>query len=137
MEIESFFQRVNAQNIGTIGPQFYREDIQFRDPMVSLQGRDQLITYYQKMYEGAEDVTFAFGEHLCEGDTHMLNWKMTITAPRLNHGKPFNVDGMSQIKMKNGLAYYHRDYFDLSTMFYEKLPVVGGIVEWLKKKATM
>jgi len=135
LQIESFFQSANAENIAALVPQFYREDIQFRDPLVALQGRDQLIDYYQRMYEGAELVNFAFGEHLQDGDSHMLAWTMQVTADKLNEGKPFNVDGVSHIKYADGLVYYHRDYFDLSAMFYEQLPVIGGVIGWLKKRA--
>ncbi|HYX31699.1 MAG TPA: nuclear transport factor 2 family protein [Oligoflexus sp.] len=135
MQIERFFQTANADNIATLVPQFYREDIQFRDPLVALQGREQLIHHYEKMYEGAEDVQFAFGEHLQEGDSHMLAWTMRVTADKLNEGKPFNVDGVSHIKYADGMVYYHRDYFDLSAMFYEKLPIIGGLVGWLKNRA--
>lgn len=135
MQIENFFQKANAETIATLVPQFYREDIQFRDPLVALQGREQLIDYYQNLFEGANDVQFSFGEHLREGDSHMLAWTMTASASRLNDGKPFRVDGVSHIKYANGLVYYHRDYFDLSAMFYEKLPVIGGVIGWLKRRA--
>ena len=137
MEIESFFQSLNVKNIGTLASQFYREDVVFKDPLVAIQGRQDLINYYKKMYEGAEEVKFAFAEHLCENDIHMLTWKMTLTSEKLNNGKPFTVDGVSHIKFVDGMASYHRDYFDLSAMFYEKMPIIGGLVGWIKKQATM
>jgi limonene-1,2-epoxide hydrolase len=135
MQIESFFQTVNADNIAKLVPQFYREDIQFRDPLVALQGRDAVIAYYQKLFEGADDVRFAFGEHLQDGDSHMLAWTMTLEAPHLNHGKPFSVDGITHVKYADGMVFYHRDYFDLSSMFLEKAPVIGGVIGWLKRRA--
>lgn len=135
MQIESFFQTANADNIARLVPQFYREDIQFRDPLVALQGRDAVIAYYQKLFEGADDVRFAFGEHLQDGESHMLAWTMTVEAPHLNHGKPFPVDGVSHVKYADGMVFYHRDYFDLSAMFLEKAPVIGGVIGWLKRRA--
>ncbi len=135
MQIENFFQSANAETIATLVPQFYREDVQFRDPLVALQGREQLIEYYRRLYEGAHDVQFSFGEHLQEGDSHMLAWTMTASTGHLNQGKPFRVDGVSHIKYSKSLVYFHRDYFDLSAMFYERLPVIGGVMGWLKKRA--
>jgi hypothetical protein len=29
----------------------------------------------------------------------------------------------------------HRDYWDAAEELYEKLPVVGGVMRWLKKRA--
>lgn len=134
MQIESFFQTANADNIAKLVPQFYREDIQFRDPLVALQGRDEVIAYYQKLFERADDVHFAFGGHLQDGDTHMLAWTMTVEAAHLNHGKPFPVEGVSHVKYADGMVYYHRDYFDPSTLFLEKVPVIGGVFSWLRKR---
>lgn len=135
MQIESFFQAANADTIATLVPQFYREDIQFRDPLVALEGRDAVIAYYQKLFEGADDVRFAFGEHLVEGESHMLAWTMTVEAPHLNQGRPFSVDGVSHVKVADGMVFYQRDYFDLSVMLFEKAPVIGGVFGWLKRRA--
>jgi hypothetical protein len=34
-----------------------------------------------------------------------------------------------------GLATLHRDYWDAAEELYEKLPVVGGLMRWLKARA--
>jgi hypothetical protein len=33
------------------------------------------------------------------------------------------------------LVTLHRDYWDAAEELYEKLPVVGGAMRWLKKRA--
>ncbi|WP_141734222.1 nuclear transport factor 2 family protein [Oligoflexus tunisiensis] len=134
MQIEDFFQTVNDTNIAELVPQFYREDIQFRDPLVALQGREALIVYYQKLFAGVDAVQIVFGEHLETGDSHMIAWTLTLRAGRLNNGNPFHLDGISHIKYAGGLVYYHREYFDLSVVLFEKLPVIGGLMGWLKKQ---
>jgi hypothetical protein len=30
---------------------------------------------------------------------------------------------------------YHRDYWDAAGELYEQLPLVGGLMRWLKKRA--
>jgi hypothetical protein len=34
-----------------------------------------------------------------------------------------------------GLITLHRDYWDAAEELYEKLPVLGGLMRWLKKRA--
>jgi hypothetical protein len=36
---------------------------------------------------------------------------------------------------EQGLVTMHRDYWDAAEELYEKLPVVGGVMRWLKKRA--
>jgi hypothetical protein len=34
-----------------------------------------------------------------------------------------------------GLVTLHRDYWDAAEELYEKLPVVGALMRWLKRRA--
>jgi hypothetical protein len=36
---------------------------------------------------------------------------------------------------KELLITEHRDYWDAAEELYEKIPVLGGLMRWLKKKA--
>lgn len=36
---------------------------------------------------------------------------------------------------EEGLVTLHRDYWDAAQELYEKLPLVGGLMRWLKKRA--
>ena len=61
---------------------------------------------------------------------YFFKWKMWLSTPNLNGGDGFFVSGVSEIHFLNGLVNYHRDYFDMGEMVYEKVPVLG----WLTKK---
>jgi steroid delta-isomerase len=34
----------------------------------------------------------------------------------------------------DGRVLYHRDYWDAAGELYENLPVIGGLMRWLKQK---
>jgi hypothetical protein len=36
---------------------------------------------------------------------------------------------------QDGKVVIHRDYWDAAEELYEKLPVVGGLMRWLKRRA--
>jgi hypothetical protein len=36
---------------------------------------------------------------------------------------------------EEGLVSMHRDYWDAAQELYEKLPLVGGLMRWLKQRA--
>ena len=79
-------------------------------------------------------VRFDFNEFVSMGDTVVAVWVMTLKTDSLNGGEAFKVDGNSVIKFKDGQAIYHRDYFDVGAMIYEKIPVVGWMVRKVKSK---
>ena len=44
--------------------------------------------------------------------------------------------GGSHLKLTEaGLIELHRDYWDAAEELYEKLPAVGSLMRWLKKRA--
>ena len=46
------------------------------------------------------------------------------------------VRGASHLVLnEQGLVTLHRDYWDAAEELYEKLPVVGALMRWLKRRA--
>ena len=46
------------------------------------------------------------------------------------------VRGASHLVLnEQGLVTLHRDYWDAAEELYEKLPVGGGLMRWLKRRA--
>jgi limonene-1,2-epoxide hydrolase len=43
------------------------------------------------------------------------------------------VTGVSEIKFDERITY-HRDYFDVGSMFYEQVPILKTIIQALKKR---
>jgi hypothetical protein len=46
------------------------------------------------------------------------------------------IRGASHVRFaSDGRVAYHRDYWDAAEELYEKLPVVGSLMRWLKTRA--
>ena len=46
------------------------------------------------------------------------------------------IHGASHLQFDdNGRVAVHRDYWDAAEELYEKLPVVGGLMRWLRRRA--
>ena len=46
------------------------------------------------------------------------------------------IKGSSHLQLnQNGLVQSHRDYWDTAEELYEKIPMLGGLMRWLKKQA--
>ena len=58
---------------------------------------------------------------------------MRFAHPKLNGHKEITVTGVSEIKFDERITY-HRDYFDVGSMFYEQVPILKTIIQALKKR---
>lgn len=130
-----FFNALNKDTMDLVYD-FYDRDIQFIDPIVEIQGVEDLKQYYANMYAPVKDIYFEFISEVDKGDETVLIWKMTMTAKKLNKGKPIVLDGISYIKFggKEGKAIYHRDYFDMGEMIYQYVPVLRSMVGYVNKR---
>lgn len=128
------FNTMNKDNVSQVVDEFYHPDVEFADPVEKIKGRDGIKKYYGNMYKNVKEIKFAFSEMVSQGDTVVGVWIMTLKTDSLNDGKPFEVEGNSLIRFKDGKAIYHRDYFDMGAFIYEKIPVVGWMVRKVKSK---
>jgi hypothetical protein len=133
-QVVEFFNAVRYDTMHLVDD-FYAEDVEFHDPAGTLKGNDQVKLYYKAMYKNVVDIKFDFPAVLATDDVVMAEWVMTVKMKSFNGGKPIVVPGMSHIRFnEEGKAIYHRDSFDLGAMVYEKIPLFGGIVRWLRKR---
>lgn len=127
----SGFAALTADNLDTLG-QLYSDDVRFQDPLHKIHGLPAMRAYFEQLYANVEDLRFQFHgyDQLAPGAGY-LRWTMTYRHPRLNGGKPIDVDGCSHL-LWHDRVYAHRDYFDAGALLYEHLPVMGRIIKWLK-----
>lgn len=126
------YQKLSADNLDLLA-QVYSDDIVFTDPAHRLEGLDQLRAYFANLYANVNHIDFEFGDtDMFEGKGY-IKWKMTLIHPRLNSGNTVVVDGLTYVEFSEKITF-HKDYFDLGSMVYENIPVVGGVVRYIKRQ---
>lgn len=113
----------------------YSENIDFRDPFVSVTGRQALTDYLTSAYANVISCRFDFDTSLSDGDDASLAWTMYLRHHRLQGGREIMVEGISLLHLQEGLITRHRDYFDAGQLLYENVPLLGRAVRWLRRHA--
>ncbi len=71
-----------------------------------------------------------------DGPQAFLTWEFRFRFKRFDTTTMQAVRGASHVVFnEQGLVTLHRDYWDAAEELYEKLPVLGGFMRWLKKRA--
>lgn len=116
---------------------FYAQDIKFNDPLTSISGLETLTAYYANLYKNVKKIEFIFHDAIVNDNNIMVTWTMNYEVDSLNDGNVISVIGNSHIKFnEQGLAVYHRDYFDVAQMVYEYVPVLGWVIKKVKNRLT-
>lgn len=111
----------------------YAENLQFVDSFHAIDGLDAYIAYCAEMYANLKMISFDFKDEFIKPSEAMLTWTMTYAHPRLNRGREISVEGASLLRFDEKI-HYHRDYYDGGELLYEHVPLLGSVIQGLKKR---
>lgn len=111
----------------------YERNIVFRDPVHKIEGVDALSEYMATMYANVQQCSFAYLDEIVTDGRAVVKWDMTFRHRRLKGGKSIIVRGVTIVEYRERI-YSHEDIFDLGSMIYENVPLVGAQVRYLKHR---
>ena len=133
-DFKKLYHALDQSNIDSIDT-VYASDILFTDPFHRVEGIDDLKNYFHDLYKNVDMIYFDFGESIYVNESYFVQWTMHLKHPKLNRNKSSKIDGATFFKVNSeGKIVFHRDYFDAGSMLYEQLPIIGKIIQWIKKK---
>ena len=129
-----FFESLSLQQASQIGA-FYTEDAYFKDPFNDVRGSAAITRIFEHMFEQVDEPRFRIHESVSQGRVAVLTWDFTFSLkPPLPVG-PQCIHGCSHLRFdEGGRVSYHRDYWDAAEELYAKLPVLGALMRWLKRR---
>ena len=83
--------------------------------------------------EATESVSAVVDDISSSGGDYYVRWTMDIRFKNYNDGKVARSVGISHLRFDgDGKIVLHRDYWDAAGGLYEYLPMVGGLIRWIK-----
>lgn len=132
--VVTLFEQLTPADIDRLN-EFYTPTACFKDPFNDVQGLPAIQRVFRHMYASLIEPRFVVRDIIVQGDQCFLSWDFLFRFKRFN-GELQTVRGGSQLQLDAiGLIVLHRDYWDAAEELYEKLPLVGGLMRWLKKRA--
>lgn len=130
-----FFETLTPQNLARLD-MFYTPQAYFKDPFNEVRGLAEVRGVFSHMYEALERPRFVVTDSLVDGDQCFLTWNFEFYFRNFDRTVLQTVRGGSHLKFTaGGLIDFHRDYWDAAEELYEKLPWLGGLMRWLKRRA--
>lgn len=113
----------------------YAPDATFKDPFQLVQGRESIIHIFEKMFTQLNNPSFKVISAMHQGLEASLLWEFNFCFKRWDKS-PQSLKGVSWLKFNEaGLITSHIDYWDPAEGIYEKLPLIGSLMRFLKKQA--
>jgi ketosteroid isomerase-like protein len=128
------FERLTRADLASLET-LYSADARFKDPFNDVTGVAAIRRIFEHMFDTLEAPRFEIVDVVAQGDECFLSWNFRFGARRLGPGEHC-IHGGSHLKLAaDGRIARHRDYWDAAEELYEKLPLVGAAMRWLKRRA--
>jgi len=131
----SFFEHLRPADLARLGQHYAAEAI-FKDPFNEVRGLAAIEGVFQHMFVSLHEPHFVVTQRVVQGSHCFLTWDFVFRFQRFSPSQWQTVRGASHLVYdEQGLITLHRDYWDAAEELYEKLPVVGRLMRWLKQRA--
>ena len=112
----------------------YTPDARFKDPFNEVRGVPAIARIFEHMFRTLDAPRFVIRDVIVQGDQCFLSWDFVFRMRRFN-GAEQTIRGASHLQLaRDGRIAMHRDYWDAAEELYEKLPVVGALMRWLRRR---
>jgi steroid Delta-isomerase len=133
--IVDFFENLQINSVERMDD-LYAGDAYFKDPFNEVRGLADVQRIFSHMYVALHEPHFVVTNTVVQGDQCFIVWDFKFRFKRFDTVTLQTVRGCSHLKLaSDGRIAFHRDYWDAAEELYEKLPVVGALMRWLKKRA--
>ena len=133
--IVALFEGMRAEDVRRLDA-FYTADAWFKDPFNEVTGLPAVQRIFAHMFEALENPRFVITSRLLQERQCFLAWEFHFAYRSFRRGQPQVVRGASHLKLaEDGRIASHRDYWDAAEEVYEKLPGVGAVMRFLKRRA--
>ncbi len=138
-ELVQFYQQLSPASLGQLG-RHYAPEARFKDPFHEVQGVPAIEAIFRHMFARLQQPRFVVTECVLQGEQAFLLWDFefcfasrgrSASAPAVQ-----TIRGCSHLRLDStGRVLLHRDYWDAAEELYAKLPVLGGLMRWLQRRA--
>lgn len=130
-----FFETLTPGSVERFG-EFYADDALFKDPFNEVRGIPAIQRIFSHMYLNLHEPRFVVTGRVAQGGEVFLTWDFGFRFKRYSPQREQVIRGASHLRLApDGRIAMHRDYWDAAEELYEKLPGVGGLMRWLKRRA--
>ena len=114
---------------------FYAADAYFKDPFNEVHNIAEIEQIFAHMFDLLSEPRFIVHTRIEQGDEAFLTWDFRFRIKKYKPEVEQVIRGGSHLRFDTqSKVSYHRDYWDAAEELYEKLPLIGGLMRFMKRR---
>lgn len=129
---QHYLETLTPQTVTGLGA-LVAHDVRFIDPFHDVRGAAVMEKVFAAIFISLTNVRFTVADRAWSGSAWYLRWR--FEGERRQGGQIIAFDGMSEIHFDHdGKVRYYRDHWDAAQGLYERFPLIGFILRWLRRR---
>jgi len=129
----SFFEGLNEDVSLEAFRTIYDDTVIFKDPFNEAKGINAVYRIFQEMYQSLDDPRFIIHEYVEQQDIAYVKWDFIFHFK--GEQKESRFEGVSRLEMNAvGKIVSHVDFWDAAEYIYEKIPLLGSLLRFVKRR---
>jgi steroid Delta-isomerase len=127
-----FFETLTPSTLAEL-PRHYASEARFVDPFNDVTGIGAITHVFTHMFTVLDAPRFEVLDTITEGDQCFLLWNFHFRQK--GQTRAACIHGSTHVRFApDGRVQLHRDYWDPARELYETIPLLGGLMRWLRRK---
>jgi len=135
--IADYFETLSVERLDELG-NYYAPDAHFRDPFQDVHGIPAIAGVLRHMYATLDEPRFVVQSSVVEkgpdGVRAFLVWDFLFRFRSPPRAQQSLRGGTHLLLAPDGRVRLHHDYWDAAQGIYEKLPIIGALLRWLRQR---
>jgi hypothetical protein len=111
----------------------YAEKFFFSDTVVTIHNRQSLLRYLKQTQHNVDSIKFKALDVVENGKDSYVRWLMQTRFKIMGQSLDIESIGMSHLRFnEDDKIILHQDYWDSMQGFYQHIPIIGGLLRWIK-----
>ena len=132
--VVAFYETLSPHSLARIG-EVYAPDARFKDPFNEVQGLAAIENVFRHMYRQVHEPRFSVTSSMGEGAEAWLAWEFRFRFQGWRESEVQLVRGATHLRLApDGRVTEHRDYWDTGEELFARLPLLGGLMRFLRRR---
>jgi ketosteroid isomerase-like protein len=126
---ETLHKRISVEAFSTV----YDDTVVFKDPFNQVNGLAGIHRIFEHMYNTLDHPRFIIREYIEHQNVAYVKWDFIFAFKGEKNETSF--EGVSRLEMnEEGKVISHIDFWDAAAHIYEKMPLIGTVIRFIKRK---
>jgi steroid delta-isomerase len=132
--VVQFYETLTFDSVSQV-ERMYSQDALFKDSFNEVRGISAITRIFLHMFSQVDTPRFVIKTKVMQDKTAFLTWDFYFRMKRFSKEEQC-MRGVTHLEFsEDGLITLHRDYCDVAEELYEKIPMLGGLMRFLKNAA--